>query len=64
MQSVLHNIEVMLDDKYLLRRYINCPDNKLTKNGAEIRKNYRRLVSLRDEFEAVRRSRQRAAGEN
>ena len=64
MQSVLHNIEVMLDDKYLLRRYINCPDSQLTKNGAEIRKNYRRLVSLRDEFEAVRKSRQKAVGES
>ncbi len=59
MLSVLHYIEMILDDRYLLRRYINCPDDKLSRNGAEIRKNYRRLVSLRDEFESVRKSRQK-----
>ncbi|MFQ9490753.1 MAG: hypothetical protein ACLR0N_07300 [Bilophila wadsworthia] len=32
---------------------VNCPDDKLSKGGVEIRKNYRRLVSLRDEFESV-----------
>ena len=59
MLSVLHYIEMILDDRYLLRRYINWPDDKLSRNGAEIRKNYRRLVSLRDEFESVRKSRQK-----
>lgn len=63
MLSVLHYIEMILDDRYLLRRYINCPDDKLSRNGIEIRKNYRRLVSLRDEFESVRKSRQKPAGE-
>ena len=60
MLSVLHYMEMILDDRYLLRRYINCPDDKLSKGGVEIRKNYRRLVSLRDEFESVRKSRQKA----
>ena len=55
MLSVLHYMEMILDDRYLLRRYINCPDDKLSKGGVEIRKNYRRLVSLRDEFESVRK---------
>ncbi len=59
MLSVLHYMEMILDDRYLLRRYINCPDDKLSKGGMEIRKNYRRLVSLRDEFESVRKSRQK-----
>ncbi len=62
-QSVLHCIESILDNRYLLRRYIHCPDDKLTRNGVEIRKNYRRLVSLRDEFESVRKSRQKAVSE-
>ena len=63
MQSVLHNIERMLDDRYLIRKYIDCPDERLTRNGVEIRKTYRRLVSLRDEFESVRKSRQKPASE-
>ena len=54
---------MILDDRYLLRRYINCPDDKLSKGGVEIRKNYRRLVSLRDEFESVRKSRQKPVTE-
>ena len=63
MLSVLHYMEMMLDDRYLLRRYINCPDEKLSKGGVEIRKNYRRLVSLKDEFESVRKSRQKPVAE-
>lgn len=63
MLSVLHYMEMILDDRYLLRRYINCPDDKLSKIGMEIRKNYRRLVSLRDEFESVRKSRQKTVAE-
>lgn len=59
-QSVLHNIEVILDNRYLRRKYIDCNDEKLSKTGQEIRKNYRRLVSLRDEFASVRKSRQPA----
>ena len=59
MQSILHCIETILDDHYLIRRYINCPEDKATRNGLEIRKNYRRIVSLRDEFESVRKSRQK-----
>lgn len=45
-QSVLHNIERILDDRYLLRKYIRVPEEKLSANGLEIRKNYRRLISL------------------
>ena len=63
MLCVLHYMEMILDDRYLLRRYINCPDEKLSKGGVEIRKNYRRLVSLRDEFESVRKSRQKPVTE-
>lgn len=63
MLSVLHYMEMILDDRYLLRRYINCPDDRLSKVGLEIRKNYRRLVSLRDEFESVRKSRQKTVTE-
>ena len=63
MLSVLHYMEMILDDRYLLRRYINCPDEKLSKGGVEKRKNNRRLVSLRDEFESVRKSRQKPVAE-
>ena len=63
MLSVLHYMDMILDDRYLLRRYINCPHEKQSKGGVEIRKNYRRLVSLRDEFESVRKARQKPVAE-
>lgn len=53
-QSVLHYIEVILDNKYIRRRYIENKNARLTKTCLEIRKNYGKLVSLHDEFRAVR----------
>ncbi len=60
-QGVLHNIEAILDNRYLRRTYIENQDRQLSRAGMEIRKNYGKLVSLRDEFESVRKSRQPAA---
>ncbi len=60
-QSVLHNIESILDNRYLRRTYIENQEERLSRAGMEIRKNYGRLVSLRDEFESVRKSRRPAA---
>ena len=62
-QSVLHNIERILDDRYLLRKYIRVPEEKLSANGLEIRKNYRRLISLRDEFASIQKSRKNVSPE-
>ncbi len=58
--SVIHIGDSILNDRYLLRSYINKHDSDLTPNGLEIRKQYRKLVALIDEFKAIRRSRQSA----
>lgn len=55
--SVIRIGEAILNDRYLLRTYIERRDEELTRGGQEIRKNYGRLVSLIDEFKAIRRSR-------
>lgn len=52
--------EAMLNDRYLLRSYIEKPDEQLTQNGLEIKKNYGKLVSLLDEFKSIRKARAEA----
>ena len=59
-QSVIHNLDSILDDSYLLRTYIRRPEEELTPAGQEIRKNYRRIISLRDEFLSMQKSRKNA----
>ncbi len=57
--------ESVLNDAYLRRTYIEKRDDALSKQGTEIKKQYGRLVSLVDEFKAIRKTRtdtmQRAA---
>jgi hypothetical protein len=49
--------EAMLNDRYLVRTYMEKADEQLTQNGLEIKKMYGKLVALMDEFKAIRRSR-------
>ncbi|MDR2075482.1 MAG: hypothetical protein LBP61_00885 [Desulfovibrio sp.] len=49
--------ETMLNDRYLLRAYIEKSDDALTAGGLEIKKNYGRLVALLDEFRAIQKRR-------
>ena len=49
--------ESMLNDRYLVRSYIEKADDDLTQNGLEIKRNYGKLVALLDEFKAIRKSR-------
>ncbi len=49
--------EAVLNDAYLRRTYIEKKDDALSKQGMEIRKQYGRLVSLIDEFKAIRKAR-------
>ncbi|MCC8194909.1 MAG: hypothetical protein LIP28_09725 [Deltaproteobacteria bacterium] len=49
--------ESILNDRYLLVNYIEKKDESLTARGMEIKKNYRKLVSLVDEFKAIRKTR-------
>ena len=47
----------MLNDRYLVRNYIEKPEDELTRNGLEIKRNYGKLVTAIDEFKAIRKSR-------
>ncbi|MDR2489149.1 MAG: hypothetical protein LBD42_06645 [Desulfovibrio sp.] len=55
--------EAMLNDRYLLRKYIEKSDERLTQNGLEIKKAYGKLVALIDDFKAIRKSRIDSASE-
>ncbi len=54
-QSIIKCIETILQDRYLVRTYIDTPDKKLTRQGQEIRRNYGRLVSMLDQIRSVAR---------
>lgn len=56
-ESVIHHTRTLLDNRYLRRTYIDCEEGKLTPTGLEIRKNYRKLISLLDEFTSIRKAR-------
>lgn len=49
--------ESILNDRYLRGAYIEKKDDALTPRGLEIKKNYGKLVSLVDEFKAIRKAR-------
>lgn len=55
--AILVTIEAILADRYLVRTYMEPAHETLSEGGQEIRKNYRRIVALRDEFLAVRKAR-------
>ncbi len=55
--TIISLIDSVLEIRYIVRTYIECPECELTAAGMEIRKNYRRMISLRDTFVAVRRAR-------
>ncbi|WP_320008287.1 hypothetical protein [Maridesulfovibrio sp.] len=47
----------VLNDSYLRRKYISCPEEELTNYGLNVRKYYGRLVVVLDEFRSIRKSR-------
>ncbi|ABB38792.1 hypothetical protein Dde_1995 [Oleidesulfovibrio alaskensis G20] len=55
--SVIATGESMLNDRYLVRNYIEKRDEELTEYGRDIKRLYGKLVALIDEFRAIRRSR-------
>lgn len=57
MENVLHHLKTLLHNRYIVRTYIECPEDSLSPAGLEIRKNYRKLVGLFDEFQAIKKSR-------
>lgn len=54
--KAIHFAETMLNDRYLIRSYVARKDDQLTDNGLQIKKLYRRLVSLVDELKAIRKT--------
>lgn len=56
--------ESILNDRYLLGHYVEKKEDLLTKRGLEIRKNYRKLVNLVDEFKAIRKTRKEMTARN
>ncbi len=56
--TIITVIDSILTDRYLVRTYIEMPEENLSTAGAEIRKNYRRIIALRDNFIAVRKARE------
>jgi hypothetical protein len=53
--TILH-CEAMLNDGYLVKTYIERPEEKLSKSGLAARKKYGQLVQLMDEFKAIRKT--------
>jgi hypothetical protein len=51
--------ESILNNRYLVRVYIERNESGLTRNGLEIRRNYGKLVALIDEFKSIRKLRTR-----
>ncbi len=49
--------ESMLNNRYMLRTYIEKQEDALSPTGIEIKKNYGRLVTLIDELRAIQKSR-------
>lgn len=49
--------EDMLNDRYLIRTYIEHKESELSPRQLAVRRNYGKLVSIMDEFKAIRRTR-------
>ncbi|MFO8031615.1 MAG: hypothetical protein R6U22_03640 [Desulfohalobiaceae bacterium] len=49
--------EKILNDRYLLKRYIHRPTDSLTAYGQQVRRYYGQLVKLLDELQAIRKAR-------
>ena len=56
-ESALAVIDSILNDRYLRKNYIEKQESLLTETGTYIRKKYSNLVVLRDEINAIKKSR-------
>lgn len=55
--AIIKSVQIIIQDSYLQRKYINVPENSLSASGLEIRKNYGRIIALLDAIKAVRKAR-------
>lgn len=53
--NAIHFSDAILNDRYLINKYITQKDDHLTDNGLQIKKLYRRMVSLVDELKSIRK---------
>lgn len=56
-EAIISCTEKIVHDNYLTRVYINAQETTLSNSGREIRKNYRRIISLLDSIKSVRKTR-------
>ncbi|MBQ4133624.1 MAG: hypothetical protein IJD04_07840 [Desulfovibrionaceae bacterium] len=50
-------MEKILNERYLVKNYIDAHDNEMTAYGQKVRRNYQKLVGLLDDFQSVRKAR-------
>ncbi len=55
-ESTLYVIDAILNNRYLRKNYIEKPDSQLTAKGLEIKKNYGKLITVRDEFSGIHKA--------
>ena len=55
-ESTLYEINKILNNRYLLKHYIEKPDSQLTAKGLEIKKNYSKLITVKDEIAGIQKS--------
>lgn len=54
---VIYLVEKILNDRYIVKNYIEPPEATMTPYGLEVRRNYKKLVALMDDFLSVRKAR-------
>lgn len=55
-ESTLYAIDTILNNRYLRKNYIEKAESQLSAKGAEIKKNYGKLITIRDEFVGIHKS--------
>lgn len=55
--KIVRICEQILNDRYLVKKYVHPPPEELTDYGLKIRKHYGQLVKLLDDFYAIKKSR-------
>ena len=63
MFSIINLMERMLNNNYVIKNYIEPPEEEMTEYGLNIRLNYKKLVALFDDFSSVYKSRSESGRE-
>ena len=61
--SIINLMERMLNNNYVIKNYIEPPEEEMTEYGLNIRLNYKKLVALFDDFSSVYKSRSESGRE-